>query len=274
MSFISVQEVRYASGAPVSLISNATVEHTIVVVENETAKKMNTKFVPTRRVDIMDGTGNNRFFTEKNPVLKILSCKSDDNDIEPDWIDISRGSGLCRLNEDAESNLFAAKQNALRVDYLFGHLVPDDDNRTTTNGAVIAGTSIAITVDDAGTIAAADWIEIMGTDGNKEVALVTDVTGSVITVDLLNFAHADESVLYKIQIPYEIKRFMELEAAIYVGINAIGATYTFNASYSIGDLSVVKGVPYTHWRESVQRCIQEREALRKYIKARPAILVN
>ena len=81
-------------------------------------------------------------------------------------------------------------------------------------------------------------------------------------------------MFYKIQIPYVIKRFMELEAAIYVGINAIGATYTFNASYSIGDLSVVKGVPYTHWRESVQRCIQEREALRKNIRVRPSILVS
>ncbi len=274
MTFITVADVRYASGAPVSLIGDTAVEHAIVIVEAETSKKMNTKFVPTRRVDIMDGTGNNRFFTEKNPVLKIMSCKSDDNDIEPDWIDVSRGSGLCRLNEDSDTNVFIAKQNSLRVDYLFGHLVPDDDNRTTTNGAVAAGSSIAITVDDAGTIAAADWIEIMGTDGNKEVTLVTDVTGSVVTVDLLNFAHVDESVLYKIQIPYEIKRFMELEAAIYVGINAIGATYTFNASYSIGDLSVVKGVPYTHWRESVLKNIQEREALRKYIKARPAILVN
>ncbi len=274
MSFITVANVRYASGAPVSLISNTAIESAITIVEATTSKKMNTKFVPTRRIDIMDGTGTNRFFTEKNPVLKILSCKSDGNAILPNWIDASRNSGLCRLNEDSNTNVFVAKQNALRVAYLFGHLVPDDDNRTTTNGAVSAGSAVVITVDDAQAIAVNDWIEIMGTDGKREVAKVTAITDNDITVDLLNFAHEDESVLYKIQIPYEIKRFMELEAAIYVGINAIGATYTFNASYSVGDLSVVKGVPYTHWRESVQRCIQEREALRKYIKAKPSILVN
>ena len=274
MTFITVNDVRNASGAPVSLISNAAVEHAIVTVEGETSKKMNTKFVPTRRVDIMDGTGTNRLFTEKNPVLKILSCKSDGNAILPAYIDASRSSGLCRLNEDSDTNVFVARQNSLSIAYLFGHLVPDDDNRTTTNGAVAAGSAVVITVDDAQTIAENDWIEIMGTDGKREIAKVTTVSNNDITVDLLNFAHEDESVLYKIQIPYEIKRFMELEAAIYVGINAIGATYTFNASYSIGDLSVVKGVPYTHWRESVQRCIQEREALRKYIKARPAILVS
>lgn len=274
MTFITVTDVRIASGAPISLISNTSVEHIISVIEAETAKKMNTKFVPTRRIDIMDGTGTNRFFTEKNPVLKILSCKSDDNDILPTYLDVSRNSGFVRFNEDSDTNVFVARQNSLRISYLFGHLVPDDDNRTTTNGAVAAGSAIVITVDDAQTIAVNDWIEIMGTDGNREVAKVTAVSSNDITVDQLNFAHEDESVLYKIQIPYEIKRFMELEAAIYVGINAIGSTYTFNASYSIADLSVVKGVPYTHWRESVLKNIQEREALRKYIKARPAILVN
>ncbi len=274
MSFITISDVRIASGAPVSLISNVAIEHIITMVEAETAKKMNTKFVPTRRVDIMDGTGNNRFFTEKNPLLKILSCKSDDNDIEPDWIDVSRGSGMCRLNEDSDTNLFVAKQNSLRVSYLHGYLVADDDNRTTTNGAVTAGTSVVITVDDAGSIAAADWVEIIGTDGNREVALVTLVATNDITVDLLNFDHEDESVLYKIQIPIFIKRFMELEAAIYVGLNAVGATYTFNASYSLGDLSVVKGVPYTHWRETIIKNVSERDALRKNIKARISILVN
>lgn len=274
MTFISVSDVRYSSGAPLSLISNAAIEHAISIVEAETAKKMNTKFVPTRRIDIMDGTGNNRFFTEKNPVLKILACKSDDNNIEPGWLDVSRGSGMCRLNQDSDTNTFVAIQNGLRVSYLFGHLIADDDNRTTTNGAVSAGTSVVVTVDDAGTIVANDWVEVIGTDGNREVAQVTLVSTNDLTVDLLNFDHEDESVLYKIQIPPEIKRFMELEASIYVGINAIGATYTFNASYSLGDLSVVKGVPYTHWRESVGKCIQEREALRKYIKARPSIVVN
>lgn len=274
MTYITVTEVRYASGAPVNLISDVAVKHAIVMVEGEVSKRMNTKFVPTRRVDIMDGTGNNRFFTKKNPLLKILNCNSDDNTITPSQLDVKRGSGMVRLNEDADTNTFISTQNSLRVDYLFGYLVPDDDNRTTTDGAVSAGTSVVVTVDDAGTIEVDDWIEIIGIDGNQEVAQVTGVSSNDLTVDLLNFAHVDESVLYKIQIPIPIKRFMELEAAIYVGLNAVGATYTFNASYSIGDLSVVKGVPYTHWRETIIKNVQEREALRKYIKPRFSIVVN
>ena len=67
---------------------------------------------------------------------------------------------------------------------------------------------------------------------------------------------------------------MECEAAIYVAINAIGATYTFNASYQIGELSVTKGVPYTHWRESVSQMLKERENLRRLIKPRPYIGVS
>ena len=164
MTFITVAEVRYASEAPTALIGDSAVEHAIVIVEAETAKKMNTKFVPTRRVDVMDGTGTNRFFTQKNPLLKILGCKSDDDTITVTWLDISRGSGLVRLNTDADSNVFVAKQLSLKIDYLFGYLVPDDDNRTTTNGAVSAGSAVVIAVDDAQSIVTDDWIEIMGID--------------------------------------------------------------------------------------------------------------
>ena len=67
---------------------------------------------------------------------------------------------------------------------------------------------------------------------------------------------------------------MELEAGLYVAINAIGSTYTFNAGYQIGDFSVTKGVPYTHWRESVSQMLKERENLRRLIKPRPYIGVS
>ena len=67
---------------------------------------------------------------------------------------------------------------------------------------------------------------------------------------------------------------MLIEAGICAGINALGATYTFNASYQLGELQVTKGVPYTHWRESLNSLFKEREMRKVRIKIRPSIVVD
>ena len=112
-------------------------------------------------------------------------------------------------------------------------------------------------------------------DGTKEVAQINDTpAGTTIQVDQLVKTHDSDSVVIKLQIPYYIKRFMEIEAAIYVAVYAIGGTYTFNTSYSLGDLSVNKGEPYPQWREVIQRMINERKMRRATIRIRPSILVD
>jgi hypothetical protein len=62
------------------------------------------------------------------------------------------------------------------------------------------------------------------------------------------------------------------EGKAYLALNAIGTTYVFNASYSLGDLNVTKGVPYTHWRESLEKAIKERNTLRNIVKPRFKIM--
>ena len=132
----------------------------------------------------------------------------------------------------------------------------------------VFGCLVDVVVDDAESFAVDDWVEIYGTDGYREVAKITTVSSTTMTVDNLIFSHADESIFVKLKIPEFVQRYMELEAAIYVAISAIGETYTFNASYQLGDLQVTKGVPYTHWRESVEKCIKERSTLASQIKPR------
>ena len=268
MSYISVSDVRISSGAPSSLIPDADITHAISIVEPQVERLMNTKFTPTHRIDVLDGVDKDRIYTDKNPLLKVKSLKSNDSSITASSLIIDKGSGRIRFGDDSEASQFLVKAHNVIIEYYFAYLIEDEDNRTTTNGAVTAGSSIDVIVDDAQSFAEDDWVEIYGTDGYREVAKITTVSGTTMTVDNLIFGHVDESIFVKQKIPEFVQRYMELEASIYVAIAAIGATYTFNASYQLADLQVTKGVPYTHWRESVEKCIKERETLRKRIKPR------
>ena len=268
MSYITVANVRTASGAPSSLISDSDIEHAISIVEPQVERQMNTKFKPTHRIDVLDGIDKDRIYTDKNPLLKVKSLKSNDSSITASSLIIDKGPGRIRFGDDSEASQFVVKAHNVIIEYYFAYLIEDDDNRTTTNGAIVAGSSIDVVLDDAESFAVDDWVEIYGVDGFREVAKITAVVGTTMTVDNLIFSHVDGSIFVKQKIPEFIQRYMELEAAIYVAISAIGETYTFNASYQLADLQVTKGVPYTHWRESVEKCIKERETLRKRIKPR------
>ncbi len=274
MTYITVSDVRNACGIPSSLASDSAIEHSISIVEPLTERAMNTKFEPTQRIDYLDGTGVGYFYTDKNPVLRVDALKSDDESLDVSSLNVYHSSGKVAVGVDSSTTNFIEKQKSIIVKYRYGLLDRDEGTQTTTDGSVSAGTSVTVTVDDESGFSSGDWVEISGMDGNREVAKITSISGSDITVDRLNLSHEDESTFIKLQIPSFIKRFMELEASIYVGLNAIGATYTFNASYSLADLQVSKGVPYTHWKESLQKAIKEREGLRSMIKPRPKIMVG
>ena len=112
-------------------------------------------------------------------------------------------------------------------------------------------------------------------DGNCEVAKITnDPVGNTFAVDTIVKPHESGSVVVKLVIPEYIKTYMMIEAAICVAINAIGSTYVFNASYNLGELQVTKGVPYTHWRESVDKLTKERMMRKARIKPRPSMVVD
>lgn len=272
MTYITITEVRDASGAPSELISDTQIESFIEFVEYEMERWLNTKFTPTTRIDALDGNDTNRIFTTKNPLLSVREIITNDSTIDPENIHWEKSSGLIRLKQDADQGLFLNKDQDTHIKYLYG-LLEESGTETTTTSASTAGTSVALTVSSETGFSVNDWIEIVGTDGNRETAKITATDTNEITVDQLVKTHKSGSTIYLLQTPTFIKRYMIIEAAIATAINAIGSTYTFNASYSLGDLNVTKGVPYTHWRESVQRLIEERKMRVGRIKPRPSILI-
>ena len=278
MSFITIAEVRTRSGAPDTLISDADIQTFIDQVEEEMARWMNTRFEPTETIEIRDGNGMSTMFLRKNPVLSVRQLTVNDTTaVTPSTLNWHKDSGKVSLTASAEGGTFVWKEQNTFIKYLYGMLVESQTStlKTTSTANVAVGTDVSISVTAIGTFAQNDWVEIYGMDGKREVAQINAApSGTTIQVDQLVQSHASGSVVVKLVIPEYIRTYMMIEAAICVGINAIGATYTFSAGYSLGELQVTKGVPYTHWRESVSNLLKERNMRKSRIRPRTAIMVN
>jgi len=275
MTYITASDVRRASGAPASLISDELINGAITIVEAEMQRWMNTAFVPTQRIEHRDGNNLGRMFLMKNPVLSVRQLTLNEaTAVTPSTLFIEKQSGKLTLSRDSESGTFVQGTHNTFIRYLYG-LLEDSPTATTLSTATVAGTTISMTVASITGFVDDDWVEILGMDGTREVAQIDGTPGAgVIIIDQLVYTHAANSSITKLQIPYYIKRFMEIEAAIYIAVYAIGGTYAFNTSYTLGELSVNKGEPYPQWREVIQRMINERKMRRETIRIRPSILVD
>jgi len=275
MTYITADDVRRASGAPKSLISDTLIDGAITIVEKEMERWMNTAFKPTQKIEHRDGNALPRLFTLKNPLLSVRGMTlNTSTSITPAYLNWEKQSGKVELSNDAEAGNFTSGQNNTFIKYLYG-LMEYSATSTSTTVASTAGTTVSLTVVSITDFSDEDWVEIQGMDGKQEVAQISgDPVGSTIIVDQLVQAHESGSSIFKLQIPEYIKRFMEIEAAIYIAIYAIGGTYTFNTSYSLGELTVNKGEPYPQWREVIQRMINERKMRKATIKIRPCIMVD
>lgn len=272
MTYITIADVRRSSGVGSDLLDDSQVTAIIEIVEKEMERWINTKFTPYERIEFVDGTGTNFMFTEKNPLLALRSISSNDSDLTLSDLKTEKESGQIIIKTASPGKFLLGTQKTI-VKYIYG-LLDYSDTQTSSTAATTAGSSVAIAVSSETGFSTDDWIEIYGVDGNREVAKITGTNTNEITVDTLSLTHAIGSIVVLLQIPFNIKRYMEIEASIYCAINAVGATYTFNASYNImGQISVVKGVPHTHWRESIQSLFKEREMRRKRIKPRPMVVV-
>ena len=266
-TYITAENVRRATGAPSDLISDEYIEQAIDLVEKEVERWLNTTFTPTIRIDVLNGLGRDIIFVKKNPLLSVRYLKTNDTEISLDKIHIYKSSGGIRLSSQAETSTFINKYKSVIIKYIFG-LVIDSDS-TTTSSEVSAGSSVSIEVADSSIFTANDWVRIIGTDGYEDYAQINSIPDSThIVVDNLNFSHNSGSLVYKQECPEHIKRYMEIEAGINIAVYAIGGTYTFNTSYSLGDLTVNKGEPYPQWREVIQRLLAERNMRREMIKPR------
>lgn len=271
--YINITDVRRASGVPSTLMTDTQVTAAINIIQDLVAKWLNTVFTPTEEIETYDGNGKPLIFTKKNPLLAVRYLKSDDTVVDCSTLKIHRPSGQIYLGSGSGVGNFTAKIQSVIIKYIHGLVEPNKSVKTTLSTASTAGSSVSLTVGSSSAFSVDDWVDIYGVDGYKEIAQITAKGAGTITVDELTFSHVAGSTIVKMEITNTIKRYMELEASIYAGLTALGGSYNFGKSYSIGDFVKSKDGGAEHWMAMLKANIQERDYLKQTIKIRPAIVV-
>ena len=271
-TYVTIASVRRTCGIGSTEISDDDVEDTITEVEKEVSRFFNTAFVPTERIDILNGDGTNRLLLDKNPLLSIRELKIEGTTEDPANLEIYKESGYIFLGEDADTSKFSNKRNSTVVKYIHG-LVEESSTSSTTSAAEEAGTDVSIALADITDFADEDWIEIYGMDGKREVAQINATpAGGAIVVDKLVLAHESGSKVVKLEISENFKKLMNIITSIALVARIVGESYKDTVGYNLGELRVQKGEPYTQWRETALQLVRERDLMMSKISIRPYII--
>ena len=270
VSYTTVADVRRTSGISNTEISDADVTSIINEVEPQIERYYNTKFIPTERIDILDGNGTQRIILDKNPVLSVRQIRTDGTTEDPSYLHTYRESGKIELdnNQSLSVNSFKRKKQAVVVKYLYGFVEESSTNTNTTADADL-GTDVSLSVSSITDFSDEDWVEIYGMDGNKEVAQInTSPAGSTIQVDQLVMDHESGSKVVKVEASQVLKKIVNVCCSIAMVTRIIGQSYDDIVGYNLGEMHVQKGEPYTQWRETANQLIKERDDLLKRIPIR------
>lgn len=270
--YIDVASVRRTCGIQSTEISNDDVNSTITEVEAQIPRYFNTFYVATERIDILDGDGTNRLLLDKNPLLNVRELKIDGTTEDPANLIIYKDSGYIYLGTEATTSTFKLGRSKVAVKYLYGTM-DYSTTKTTTSAAEVAGTSVSVGVVDSSSFSENDWIEIYGMDGKREVAQISSVTdGTTIVLDQLVQTHESGSTVVKLEINETFVKLMNIVAGIALVARIIGQSYDDNTGYTLGELSIQKGEPYTQWRETANQLIKERNEIMGRLINRPYII--
>ncbi|MCK5601607.1 hypothetical protein KAR91_07060 [Candidatus Pacearchaeota archaeon] len=270
--YVTVAEARVVSGVSETEIDNTDMTEIIEDVEFEVERQMNSRFTPFVEIDVLDGNAKNSIFTKRSPVLTVRSLESNDVSIDLETIDFTK-SGRIRLGTNSSSQNFVQKKNTVIAQYVYGRVGWDLITDTTTDTAAVVGTSVALSVVSETGFATNDWIEIFGTDGTRESAKITGTGTGEITVDQLVQDHVSGSIIRKIEIEPIMKRLIKVIVGIAAIARVVGESSTAITGYSLGELQVQKGEPFTQWREAANQLIRQRDEIQKRVRPTPGIQV-
>ena len=268
-NYISTATVRRTCGIQVAEISDDDVDATIVEVESLVPRFFNTVFTPTELIETRDGNGTNRLILMQNPVLAVRDLYIDGDQEDTANLHVYKGSGKIVLNTSASTSTFIDKQNAITIKYLYG-MMEESTTSTTTSADSTAGTSVSLAVASISGFSDNDWIEIYGMDGFREVAQISGTpAGSTIVVDQLIQTHVSGSKVVLLQTSANFTKLMNLVVSIALVAKIVGESYKDIVGYTLSEMSVQKGEPYTQWRETAIQFIRERDDIMSRIKIRP-----
>ena len=272
--FITADEVRTASGITTKFISDADMNTLIYDQEYEVERILNTTFTPKRVVEKSEGDTSNRIRLQRNPIMRVRAMTVDETTITMDAIRIDQEAGIVWLTGDAETTTLSNKtseRNLVRVDYEYA-LLEETTTQTETTNDETAGTSVTIEVSDSSDFAEDDYVEITGMDSRYEVAKITSVPGGTsIIVNRLVQTHESGSLVTKFDVPQIGKRFMLIATSLACVARVVGQSFDEITGYSLGDMRIQRGEPYTQWRETALQLRREYDTLLKAFPTRTAI---
>lgn len=269
-SYTDADAVRRACGVASTLISDADVNSTITNVEQRMEKFLNTTGIPRRQIDILDGNGTDTIVLPRKPLLRVVSLKIGGTAIlatdlytylETSRITLKTGAGVSTFLRDFPQRVV--------IDYWFG-LREKTTTQTITSNAETAGSAVAVEVASGTSFAVNDWVEIVGTDGFREITKLTAVSGNTLTADL-SYNHAAVSLVTKTDVPEQMKELAAVLTGLRLVANVVGSTFDELTGYSINELQVQKGEPYTQWRETFVRLVEIRDNILQSLRPMPSI---
>ena len=271
--YITKAQVRTIVGLTTNEISDDDLDDVIYDVEFQIERFMNTTYTPKKEIEILDGNGKHIIYAQNVPLLALRSIKDDGTSISVSKVNYAR-SGRIRLTDSSEVANFKEKENKVILETVFGDVIFPESGGTETllDGATTIGTSVAMTVDSEIGFNTNDWVEIYGTDGNREIAQVSSTASNTITVDNLLYTHSDNSFVRKLQIPNLIERLMKISSALATVARQVGQSFTDIVGYSMGSFSTQKGEPYTQWRETALQLTQEKEQILRRVQPKATII--
>ena len=270
--FVTVAQARIVSGITVALISDDDMTELIEDVEYQVEAFLGTSFAPAVEIDVRDGTRRNVIFTKRAPLLSVRSITSDSVSITPSKVDF-KPSGQIRLLNEAEAAIFAFRRKSVIIKYVYGRVTWDRLTETTTSNAEVAGTSVVVEIPATTGFAIGDWVEIFGTDGNKEAAKITAlVTDTSITLDELIDTHVAASQVRLLKIDKMINKLIKIYVGIAANVRAEGQSFADITGYTIGEFQVQKGEPFTQFREAIIQLTKQKDELLKKVQPTPGIV--
>ena len=280
---VTVEQVRAFSGAPKELISDERIKILISTNRAKTEDLFGVKFVPTKRVETLNGEFKRKLVVSEYFPLTTLKLINGETEIDTNnlyehtelgFIEIITLPTTFNLRGGIGSG-FSGYNLDVKVKYLYGAIERDTSFQYETESDISKGNNVVVELDDTNNLVVGDWVFIEDLNKRKEVAQISDINFSTnnVTFKQLTKGFKSGALVSKARPMRIFMEYLLYECALAVAIEAIGSTYTFNTSYSIEGVSATRGVPYTHWRESASRSQSLRDELKVRIQSMLTALV-
>ena len=267
MSLVLLADVRAQTGAPISLISDADMQAIIDETELKVQSVWGVKFTPTTAIEIKTGDWKDKIIVDEHFPLTVYEMRNGSTVMDLENLYVHYDTGIIEIYGDSIAGQFAHRFSGWDIDvkfkYLYGAVERDTSVQTSTDGAIVAGTAVSVTVDSTSGFTALDYIFIEDLNRKREVAQITTIDdGTTMTITSLVYPYEDGALVSKSK-TYEVLRQLALyESSLAVAVFAIGSTYVIATGYTYPEYSVQKGVPYTHWLNAFDRNIKARDAIK------------